>query len=141
MTSQGYTPRVLNRARPSNLNPFLCYGREERNDRNPAVREQIKDIAQLEGAIIIRRDAIATHACMHITADNQDITLSMGLGTRHAAAAAISKATKAVAIVVSQSSGAVRIFLGGEVVHTIVPHARPMVWGNFHLEIDANGQK
>jgi DNA integrity scanning protein DisA with diadenylate cyclase activity len=137
----GDTHRVLNMARPMNFNPFRGYGREERDVRDPAVREQIKDIAQLEGAIIIRRDGIATHACMHITADNQDITLSMGLGTRHAAAAAISKATKAVAIVVSQSSGAVRIFLGGEVVHTIVPHARPMVWGNFHLETDANGQK
>jgi len=137
----GDTRKVLTMARPMNFNPFRGYSREERDVRDPAVREQIKDIAQLEGAIIIRRDAIAVAACMHIAADNQDITLSMGLGTRHAAAAAISKATRAVAVVVSQSSGAVRIFLGGEVVHTIVPHARPMVWGNFHLETDANGQK
>ena len=138
----GDTAKVMSMARPMNFNPFRGYSRNERDVRDPAVREQIKDIAQLEGAIIIRRDGVAVSACMHIVADNQDITLSMGLGTRHAAAAAISKATKAIAVVVSQSSGAVRIFQNGEVVHTIVPHARPMVWGNFHLETqDVNGQK
>lgn len=138
----GDTSKVIARSRPMNFNPFRGYSREERDVRDPAVREQIKDIAQLEGAIVIRRDAIATHACMHLVADNQDITLSMGLGTRHAAAAAITKATKAVAVVVSQSSGSVRIFQKGQVVLTIEPLSRPMIWGSLHLETqDANGQK
>ena len=33
-----------------------------------------------------------------------------------------------------QSSGAVRIFLNGEVVLHIEPLARPMIWGDFHME-------
>jgi DNA integrity scanning protein DisA with diadenylate cyclase activity len=129
----GDTRRVLNHARPMNFNPFRGYSRAERDVRDPSVREQIKDIAQLEGAILIRRDGVATNACMHIEADNQDITLSMGLGTRHAAAASITLATKAIAVAVSQSSGTVRIFQGGEIVLTIEPLARPMIWGRFEL--------
>jgi DNA integrity scanning protein DisA with diadenylate cyclase activity len=138
----GDTRKVLTLARAMNFNPFRGYSRRERDVRDPAVREQIKDIAQMEGAIIIRRDAVAVSACMHLCADHEEITLSMGLGTRHAAAAAISKATRAVAVVVSQSSGSVRIFQNGEVVLTIEPLARPMTWANFHLETqDANGLK
>ena len=87
----GDTRKVMTMARPINFNAFRGYSEAERDIRDRKVREQIKDIAQLEGAIIIRRDAIAVAACMHIAADNQDITLSMGLGTRHAAAAAIAK--------------------------------------------------
>ena len=43
-----------------------------------------------------------------------------GLGTRHAAGASISGATKAIAVVVSQSS-IVRVFWHGEVRAEIVP--------------------
>jgi DNA integrity scanning protein DisA with diadenylate cyclase activity len=138
----GDTRKVLRYARPMNFNPFRGYGRAERDIRNPAVREQIKDIAQLEGAIVIQRDGVVEAACMHIHADHQNISLSMGLGTRHAAAAAISKTTKAIAVVVSQSSGTVRIFQNGEVVLTIEPQSkRPLVWTQFSLETADNGQK
>jgi hypothetical protein len=64
----------------------------------------------------------------------------MGLGTRHAAAAAISKSTKAIAVTVSQSSGTVRLFLNGEVVMHVVPQARPMIWRQLRMDAqDANG--
>jgi DNA integrity scanning protein DisA with diadenylate cyclase activity len=136
----GDTRKVLTMCRPMNFNPFRGYCHGERDIRDPAVREQIKDIAQLEGAIIIRRDGVAVAACMRIEAPTTQYTLSMGLGTRHAAAAAISKATKAIAVTVSQSSGTVRLFQNGEVVLHIPPLARPMTWGPFRLEAqDPNG--
>jgi DNA integrity scanning protein DisA with diadenylate cyclase activity len=136
----GDTRKVLTMSRPMNFNPFRGYSHAERDVRNPAVREQIKDIAQLEGAIVIRRDGVAVAACLRIEAPDKDITLSMGLGTRHAAAAAVSKSTKAVAVVVSQSSGSVRIFQNGMVVLHIEPLARPMTWGQPRLDAqDANG--
>jgi DNA integrity scanning protein DisA with diadenylate cyclase activity len=124
----GDTRKVLTMCRPLNFNPFRGYGRAERDIRERKVREQIKDIAQLEGAIIIRRDAVAVAAGMYIDAPAEGITLSKGLGTRHWAAAAISRKTKAVAVAVSQSSGAVRIFRNGEVVLHIEPLARPLIW-------------
>ncbi len=130
----GDTRKVMTMATQLNFNPFRGYSRKERDIRDRRVREQIKDIAQLEGAILIRRDGIAQAACMNITAKPQEITISKGLGTRHYAAAAISRATKAIAVVVSQSSGTVRIFQGGEVMLQIEPLARPVVWQNFKLD-------
>jgi DNA integrity scanning protein DisA with diadenylate cyclase activity len=130
----GDTKRVLSMCRPINFNAFRGYSVEERDVRDRRVREQIKDLAQLEGAIIIRRDAIAEAACMYIDAPAEGITLSKGLGTRHWAAAAISKKTRAVAVVVSQSSGAVRIFQNGELMLHIESMARPMIWRRPELE-------
>src|SRR5437588_1135555 len=130
----GDTPKVLRMSRPLNFNPFRGYSRKERDIRDRRVREQIKDIAQLEGALIIRRDGVAVAACMYIDTTAEGITLSKGLGTRHWAAAAVSKKTKAIAVAVSQSSGTVRIFQDGEVVLHIEPLARPMVWQNFRME-------
>jgi DNA integrity scanning protein DisA with diadenylate cyclase activity len=136
----GDTRKVLALSRPMNFNPFRGYSDDERDVRDPAVREQLKDIAQLEGAILIRRDGVAEAACRRIEAPDKGITLSMGLGTRHAAAAAISKATRAVAVAVSQSSGSVRLFQNGMVVLHIEPLARPMTWGQPRLEVqDGNG--
>ena len=130
----GDTRKVLTMARPMNFNPFRGYSAEERDIRDLNVREQIKDIAQLEGAIIVRRDGVAVAAAMRIEAPDKGFTLSKGLGTRHAAAAAISKSTKAVAVTVSQSSGTVRLFQNGEVMLHIEPLARPVIWGRFHME-------
>src|SRR5215831_3248375 len=106
----GDTRKVMEMCRPINFNPFRGYSDAERDIRDPRVREQIKDIAQLEGAIIIRRDGVAVAACMFIDTTAEGITLSKGLGTRHYAAAAISRKTKAIAVTVSQSSGTVRVF-------------------------------
>jgi diadenylate cyclase len=130
----GDTRKVLTMCRPINFNPFRGYSRAERDVRDPRVREQIKDIAQLEGAIIIRRDGVAVAACMYVNAPAEGITLSKGLGTRHWAAAAVSRKTKGIAVAVSQSSGAVRLFQNGEVVLHIESLARPMIWGDFHME-------
>jgi diadenylate cyclase len=130
----GDTAKVMKMSRPLNFNPFRGYGRKERDVRDRKVREQIKDIAQLEGAIVIRRDGIAVAACVYITAPAEGITLSKGLGTRHWAAAAISKQTSAIAVAVSQSSGSVRIFQNGTVMLQIEPFARPMIWQHFKMD-------
>src|ERR1022692_813994 len=99
----GDTDKVLSMSRPLNFNPFRGYSRKERDIRDRRVREQIKDLAQLEGAIIVRRDGVAEAACMYIDAPapKDSLAVSKGWGTRHVSAAAISRQTKAVAIVVS----------------------------------------
>jgi DNA integrity scanning protein DisA with diadenylate cyclase activity len=135
----GDTRKVLTMCRPLNFNPFRGYSEAERDVRDRRVREQIKDIAQLEGAIIIRRDGVAVAASMFLDVPADNITLSKGLGTRHWAAAAISKETKAIAVAVSQSSGTVRIFQDGHVVLRIEPHARPLIWRRFEMEKESDG--
>ena len=113
-----------------NFNPFRGYPASERDVRDPAVREQIKDLARLEGAILIDKNGIAMAGCIRLLVPDEDFTLSMGLGTRHAAAAAVSKATRAVAVTVSQSSGVVRLFQEGQVVLHIEPGLRPLAWAH-----------
>jgi diadenylate cyclase len=134
----GDTRKVMSMSRPLNFNPFRGYPPEEKDIRDRRVREQIKDLAQLEGAIIIRRDGVAIAACMYVDVPAEGITLSKGLGTRHWAAAAVSRKTKAIAIVVSQSSGTVRLFQNGEVMLHIEPLARPLIWRSF--EMDGNNE-
>lgn len=130
----GDTKRVLSMARPLNFNPFRGYSAAERDIRDRKVREQIKDIAQMEGAIVIRREGVAEAACMYLDVLAEGITLSKGLGSRHWAAAAISRKTKGIAIAVSQSSGTVRIFQDGKLMLHIEPLARPMIWRHFEME-------
>jgi DNA integrity scanning protein DisA with diadenylate cyclase activity len=135
----GDTRKVLGTCRPMNFNPFRGYPEEERDVKNRAVREQIKDIAQLEGALIIRRDGVAVAACMRLEAPARGFRVEMGLGTRHAAAAAISSVTKAIAVVVSQSTGSVRLYQGGEMVLHIEPFDRPLSFGPVQLDGESNG--
>lgn len=130
----GDTRKVLSMAHPINFNPFRGYSPADRDLRDPKVREQIKDIAQLEGALIVQRDAVAVAACMYLDVPSEGITLSKGLGARHWAAAGISKKSNAIAVVVSQSSGAVRLFQHGQVMLHIEPFARPMIWRQFQME-------
>ena len=91
---------------------------------DPRVREGIKEIAQMDGAIIVSADGTVEATCRYLDCSAADVTLSKGLGARHWAAAAISRATNAVAVTVSQSNGTVRIFQNGETVLRIEPYLR-----------------
>lgn len=64
----GDTKKVLAMSRFQNFNPFRGYTRAERDIRSRDVREQIKEIAKLDGAIVISRDGIAEAACLHLGA-------------------------------------------------------------------------
>jgi len=132
----GDSRNVLARSRPLGFDPFKGYRRKERNVRDPRVREAIKEIAQMDGAFVVARDGTVEAACRLIDASVAGLTLQKGLGTRHWAAAAITSATKAVAVVVSQSTGSVRIFQDGEVLLRIAPmrHARAMKWQDAEIE-------
>ena len=131
----GDTRKVLAASHPVGFDPVRGYGRKERNLNDPRVREGIKEIAQMDGAIIVSPDGTIEAACRYVDAPASTLTLSKGLGSRHWAAAAISRATKAVAVTVSQSNGTVRIFQNGDVVLRIEPlHRRPMVWKDFEYE-------
>ena len=130
----GDTRKVQKVSRFLNFNPFRGYTRDERDTRDKRVREQIKEIAKLDGAILIGRDGIAEAACVYLDIPTDGIGLSKGLGSRHLAAAGISKHTKAIAFCISQSSGTVRVFQNGEMKLHIEPLARPHVWQPLRME-------
>ena len=131
----GDSRKVLACSRPTGFDPVRGYSRKERNLDDPRVREGIKEIAQMDGAIIVSADGVVEASCRYLDCSAADVTLSKGLGARHWAAAAISRATNAVAVTVSQTNGTVRIFQNGEVVLRIEPYLRrPMVWREFEYE-------
>ncbi|MBL9092787.1 MAG: DNA integrity scanning protein DisA nucleotide-binding domain protein [Planctomycetaceae bacterium] len=130
----GDSARVRKMCHVTGFDPVKGYSRKERNLKSSRVREGIKEIAQMDGAIIVAADGTVEAAAQYVDASAADITLSKGLGARHWAAAAISRATKAVAVAVSESSGTVRIFQNGEVVLRIEPFRRPMKWKDYEHE-------
>lgn len=127
--------KVLELSSESVHDNFKGYSRKERSLRNPRVRESVKEIAKLDGAFIVSSDGIMQAAGRILAGPkDQTITLSKGLGARHWAAAAISKATNAIAIAVSESTGTVRIFQDGAVVLRIEPMDRAMKWHDIETE-------
>ena len=131
----GDSRKVLACSRSAGFDPVKGYSRKERNLCDARVREGIKEISQMDGAIVVSADGTVEAACRYLDCSAADVTLSKGLGARHWAAAAVSRATNAVAVTVSQTNGTVRIFQNGEVVLRIEPQLRrPMVWKEFEYE-------
>jgi diadenylate cyclase len=102
------------------LDPLLGHPNERKHLDDPNVQETVKELALLDGAFIISDGGVVLSACRHINASSEGIDLPLGLGSRHMAAASITKDTNAVAIVVSESS-VVRVFDDGEIVCEIIP--------------------
>lgn len=134
----GDTRNVTKSSEPLGFDPVKGYSKAERNILDPKVREAIKEIAPLDGAIIVGADGTVQAACRYLNATAANVTLSKGLGARHWAAAAITKKTKAVAVTVSESNGTVRLFHRGEVLLRIEPFRRAMKWKDFDVEPPEN---
>lgn len=130
----GDSRKVLASSHAAGFDPVRGYSRKERNLDDPRVREGIKEIAQLDGAIVVSSEGYVEAAARYIDASAAHISLSKGLGARHWAAAAITRKTNAVAVAVSESTGTVRLFQNGEIVLRIEPFRRPMKWKDFEYE-------
>jgi DNA integrity scanning protein DisA with diadenylate cyclase activity len=132
----GDTRKVLTMSRPAGFDPVRGYSRKERSLFEPKVREGIKEIAQLDGAIVVSSEGIVEAAARYLeSTSTSTLSLSPGLGARHWAAAAISRMTSAIAVAVSQSTGTVRIFQNGEVALRVESRQRqPLVWRDLEAE-------
>lgn len=109
----GDAPKVEKLIKPLVLNPFYGYKEEDRNILSPFMDETVKEFSSIDGAFIIRGDGVVSSAGSLIQAADSDHMLPSGLGSRHAAAAAISVATECISIVVSSSTGQVTLFRRG----------------------------
>ena len=117
----GDVEETLRRSRALLLDPLYGHARELLDVSRPDFRETVKELAQLDGAFLVDADGTFAAAARYIDVEVGSPTFfTPGLGTRHAAAASISAATRATAIVVSQSS-IVRVYAGGEIRAEIVP--------------------
>lgn len=117
----GDAANVMAKSRQLVLNPFEGHSRERRVIADPETRDNIKEFAQLDGVFVIASDGVVEAAGRYITIDTGAVRLQRGLGTRHSSIAAITSATRALGIVVSQSGGVIRIFKEGKIFATIKP--------------------
>ncbi len=116
----GDSGEVIKRSKPLILDPLHGHPDESKQIENPDMRETIKELAQLDGAFLISNAGVVLSAARYIDAASDSLDLPLGLGSRHVAGASISRQTRAVAVVVSESS-MVRMFDDGELVSEIVP--------------------
>lgn len=123
----GDTSAVMEKSKQLTLNPFQGYSESEKNILNPDVRDAIKNFAVLDGAFVIREDGVVLAAGRYLKFGEDEknlVSLPLGLGSRHMAAAGISQDTEAIAIVVSETSGVARVFQGGRCVLELHPEQR-----------------
>ena len=115
----GNAERILEYTKPLILNPFYGYKDEERNILNPFMDETVKELSSIDGAFVIRGDGVLASAGTLIHVPDYAHSLPGGLGSRHAAASAISQAEDCLCVVVSGSTGQVTLFRRGEMLPLI----------------------
>ncbi|MBI5300844.1 MAG: TIGR00159 family protein [Chloroflexi bacterium] len=76
-----------------------------------------KNAALHDGAVIVRDDRIVAATCMLPLSENN--SLSRELGTRHRAALGVTEGTDAIAVVVSEETGAISVAHNGRLVRRL----------------------
>lgn len=97
------------------INPFAGYSDQSRKITDPLIRETIKEFAQLDGAFVIDNSGTIITTGAYIDIEAKDVDLPPGFGTRHRNCSALTKETNAIAVVVSESGGIVRVFKEGRI--------------------------
>ena len=132
--------RVMRKSKSLILDPLGLHPAGARHIDNPDLRETVKELSQLDGAFIVSDDGVVLSACRYINASSRGLKLPLGLGSRHVAAASITKQTKSIAVVVSESS-VVRIFDRGEIVTEILPELWLLNRQGIHINAPYTTQK
>jgi len=131
----GDAEAVMAWSRPLILNPLEGHSQMDRRITSHRLRGTIKELAQLDGAFVVSDRGVFLAAARYLDSNASGIKIPFGLGSRHIAAASITSATKAVAIVVSESS-VVRVFEGGALKAEIIPE----LWLLNRYELELNGR-
>ncbi len=114
----GDAGKVMNKSRPLSYNPFE---KSHVHVGDPIVNVMLKEFSRLDGAFVISDSGKIVSAYRYLEPGAEGVDIPKGLGARHMAGAAITKATNATAIVLSESDGLVRAFKGGELILEIDP--------------------
>ncbi len=115
----GDAEKVMQFSKQMIINPFKGYDEDERNLLNPGLRETIREFSALDGAFVVSGEGEVITAGRYLGAATDESEIPRGLGARHIAAAGITALTNAIAVVISESTGDVRIFRNGKVIMEI----------------------
>jgi DNA integrity scanning protein DisA with diadenylate cyclase activity len=117
----GDSVKVLKDSRQLVPNPFYGHDDATRRLTNPDIYDALVELAKLDGAFVVRGDGFIQTAGAFLTAPQGEMDIPIGLGARHATAAAVTKRTMATAVVVSATDGNVRVFSEGKMVLQMDP--------------------
>ena len=112
----GKAPELAPYLRQLILNPCKGHAPKLRSIHTPDFAVSLREFRALDGAIIVSERGVVTSVGTYLDAPIKNLRLRPGLGARHAAAAAITKATDAIAFAISESSGTVTLFATGRTV-------------------------
>jgi hypothetical protein len=121
----GDKANVLKSSHQAVFNPFRGYSRQDKRINRPEVVESVKELALLDGAFVVSASGVVEAAGRHLDTVSVVTKELIGLGSRHRAAAGITRRTVAVAVVVSEGTGKVTIFDKGRIVTTLEPVLSP----------------
>jgi len=110
----GDVDEVMHRSHPLIINPYQGQTPEDSNILEEHNWESVKELAQLDGVFVISEEGKIHAAGRYLDVDARNINIDKGLGGRHVSAAAITRDTVAVAFIVSESGGVVRIYKDGK---------------------------
>ncbi len=116
----GDSGEVMKKSKSLILDPLQGHPEELKRIGDPNVRETLKELAQLDGAFVVSNSGVVLSAARYIDTISDGLNVPLGLGSRHMAAASVSKYTDAVSVAVSESS-MVRMFDDGELISEIIP--------------------
>ncbi len=114
----GDAGKVMNKSRPLSYNPFE---KSHVHVGDSIVNVMLKEFSRLDGAFVISDEGKIVSAYRYLEPSAEGIDIPKGLGTRHMAAASITRDTNAIGVVLSESDGLVRAFKGGELVLELDP--------------------
>ncbi len=117
----GDSLKVLEGSRQLIPNPFKGHEQANRTLMNLDIHDAIVELAKLDGAFVVRGDGFIQTAGVFLSAFKVEMQLPIGLGARHAAAAAVTARTAATGVVVSATDGNVRVFSAGRMVLRMDP--------------------
>lgn len=121
---------VLRLSAEGRINPFKGYTEKHRNILDETIGDTIKEVAKMDGAFIIKGTGVIVSACTNLRPVLSGSAMPQGLGSRHAAAAAITANTKSIAITLSESTGDVRVWRRGALITEIEKAPRPLLDGS-----------
>ena len=127
----GDSLKVLEGSKQLIPNPFQGHDKANRTLMNPDIHDAIVELSKLDGAFVLRGDGFIQTAGVFLAAFKVEVELPIGLGARHAAAAAVTARTAATAVVVSATDGNVRVFSGGRMVLKMDPD---IAHGPIHMD-------
>lgn len=110
---------VVENSQQNIINPFQGYPEEQRNILDDKLTETVKEFSSIDGAFVIKGTGVIVSSGTYLLPKILSEDLPQGLGARHAAAAAITAATKSIAVTISESTGTVRIWRQGRFITEI----------------------